>query len=49
MTKKEGVVPGPVYTLWQMVLYALKLGSVGFGGPVALVGYMYRDLVENRK
>jgi chromate transporter len=27
----------------------LRLGSVGFGGPVALVGYMHRDLVENRK
>ena len=39
----------PVYTLWQLVLYALKLGTVGFGGPVALVGYMHRDLVEVRK
>lgn len=38
----------PVYTLWQMVLYMLKLGTVGFGGPVALVGYMHRDLVEQR-
>ncbi|MBI3540860.1 MAG: chromate transporter [Deltaproteobacteria bacterium] len=37
------------YTLWQLVRYALKLGYSGFGGPVALVGYMYRDLVENRK
>lgn len=27
----------------------LRLGSLGFGGPVALVGYMHRDLVENRK
>jgi chromate transporter len=26
-----------------------KLGTIGFGGPVALVGYMHRDLVENRK
>lgn len=34
------------YTLRQMVLYALKLGSIGFGGPIALVGYMHRDLVE---
>jgi chromate transporter len=38
----------PIYTLWQMVLYMLKLGTVGFGGPVALVGYMHRDLVEAR-
>src|SRR6266566_8485512 len=32
-----------------MVLYALRLGALGFGGPVALVGYMHRDLVERRK
>ncbi|WP_342620049.1 chromate transporter [Rhodoferax sp. GW822-FHT02A01] len=36
------------YTLWQLVLYFLKLGTMGFGGPVALVGYMRRDLVEHR-
>jgi len=28
--------------------YFLYLGSLGFGGPVALVGYMQRDLVEKR-
>ncbi|MEC4723303.1 chromate transporter [Noviherbaspirillum sp. CPCC 100848] len=39
----------PIYTLWQMVLYMLRLGTFGFGGPVALVGYMHRDLVEERK
>src|SRR3954471_6841584 len=39
----------PKYTLWQLVLYALRLGTLGFGGPVALVGYMHRDLVEQRK
>ncbi len=38
----------PSYTLWQMVRYMLRLGTFGFGGPVALVGYMYRDLVEQR-
>lgn len=37
------------YTLWQMAVYMLRLGTFGFGGPVALVGYMHRDLVENRK
>ncbi len=36
----------PSYTLWQLVIYMLKLGTWGFGGPVALVGYMNRDLVE---
>ncbi len=39
----------PQYTLWQMILYMLRLGALGFGGPVALVGYMHRDLVEDRK
>lgn len=42
-------VPGPTYSLWQMVFYALRLGTIGFGGPVALVGYMHRDLIEQRK
>lgn len=36
------------YSLVQLTAYALRLGSIGFGGPVALVGYMYRDLVERR-
>jgi chromate transporter len=26
------------YTLWQLVRYFLRLGTLGFGGPVALVG-----------
>lgn len=39
----------PGYTLWQLVRYMLALGTWGFGGPVALAGYMYRDLVEQRK
>src|SRR5215203_286378 len=33
-------------TLWQLTAYFLTLGTIGFGGPVALVGYMQRDLVE---
>ncbi|MBW8843707.1 MAG: chromate transporter [Burkholderiales bacterium] len=40
---------GPRYTLWQLVGYMLGLGTWGFGGPVALVGFMYRDLVEQRR
>lgn len=36
------------YTLWELTLYFLRLGSLGFGGPVALVGYMYQDLVEQK-
>jgi chromate transporter len=41
--------PQASYSLWQMVRYMLALGAWGFGGPVALVGYMYRDLVERRR
>ena len=36
------------YSQWQLVRYMLALGTWGFGGPVALVGFMYRDLVEKR-
>src|SRR5205823_2756182 len=39
----------PGYSLWQLVQYMTRLGTIGFGGPVALVGYMHRDLVEERK
>lgn len=39
----------PSYSLWQITVYFLRLGTLGFGGPVALVGYMHRDLVEQRK
>ncbi|MEI7802552.1 MAG: chromate transporter [Bacteroidota bacterium] len=39
----------PSYSLLDLVKYFLKLGYSGFGGPVALVGYMHRDLVEKRK
>ncbi|MGH7312128.1 MAG: chromate transporter [Candidatus Rokuibacteriota bacterium] len=35
-------------TLRELLRYFLYLGSLGFGGPVALVGYMQRDLVERR-
>jgi chromate transporter len=48
-TAEETLALKPGYTLWQMVLYMLRLGTIGFGGPVALVGYMHRDLVEDRK
>lgn len=34
--------------LSRLVAYFFRLGTVGFGGPIALVGYMQRDLVEDR-
>lgn len=48
MKLAEPTLTRPAYSLWQLVLYMLRLGALGFGGPVALVGYMHRDLVERR-
>lgn len=39
---------GATGSLAQLIGYFLKLGTIGFGGPVALAGYMQRDLVEER-
>src|SRR4029453_5587442 len=39
----------PASTLGALVRYFLYLGSLGFGGPAALVGFMHRDLVEDRR
>jgi chromate transporter len=36
-------------TLAEFLLYFLRLGALGFGGPIALAGYMHRDLVERRR
>ena len=36
-------------TLRALVAYFLRLGTFGFGGPIALAGYMQRDLVERRR
>jgi chromate transporter len=38
------------HTVFPAVLrYFLRLGTLGFGGPIAVVGYMQRDLVEQRR
>lgn len=39
----------PVYSLRKLTGYFFRLGYIGFGGPVALVGHMHRDLVEQKK
>jgi chromate transporter len=45
----EGTPAGtPSYSRLELFGYFLKLGTIGFGGPVALTGYMQRDLVERR-
>ena len=44
----EQVPRPPRVPIRQLLAYFLYLGSLGFGGPVALVGYMQRDLVERR-
>ena len=35
-------------SLRDLLKYLLYLGTLGFGGPIALAGYMQRDLVERR-
>jgi chromate transporter len=45
---KKQTTGAPAYTLTDITRYFLKLGTYGFGGPVALVGYMHRDLVEQK-
>ena len=35
-------------SFWRVALYFLRLGAVGFGGPIALVGRMQQDLVDDR-
>src|SRR5689334_5956499 len=36
-------------SLRELAEYFVRLGATGFGGPIALVGYMERDIVERRQ
>ena len=36
-------------SLARFTLYFLRLGATGFGGPIALAGYMQQTLVEERR
>ena len=48
-TSSAGGTPGLAScSLRDLVRYFLWLGTTGFGGPIALVGFMQRDLVEER-
>src|SRR5438067_86559 len=44
----DGIATVP-YTLRDLLLYFLRLGTLGFGGPIALAGHMQKDLVEERR
>lgn len=46
--EEEGSALAPP-TMRALLGYFLRLGSLGFGGPIALAGYMQRDLVERRR
>jgi chromate transporter len=48
MTSGEADISQNSYSFKKLLLYFLKLGTIGFGGPIALVGYMQKDLVEER-
>jgi chromate transporter len=37
------------HSVWRFYGYFLRLGAAGFGGPIALAGFMQRDLVEDRR
>src|SRR5882762_1847676 len=47
MTTTTTTIPGG--RISELVRYFLRLGFIGFGGPVALVGQMERELVTERK
>ena len=47
MTTTTTTIPGG--RIKELVRYFLRLGFLGFGGPVALVGQMERELVDERK
>src|SRR5918912_3031255 len=48
MSTAERAVAANPSSLGGFIRYFLYLGTLGFGGPVALAGYMHRDLVETR-
>lgn len=45
----ESAAPPKKVPVRDLVLYYLRLGALGFGGPVALCGQMERELVQQRK
>ena len=51
MTVAPELLPSEVpqrQPMWDIVVYFLRLGTLGFGGPVALCGLMEKELVGER-
>jgi chromate transporter len=36
-------------SIWALAVYFLRLGTLGFGGPIALAAHMQRDLVDSHR
>src|SRR5213594_1415285 len=49
VSTKPTPTSAPPVSLSRFLAYFLWLGTTGFGGPIALAGYMQRDLVERRR
>ena len=49
MRGESHVAQAPGAPFRDFLLYFLRLGTFGFGGPIALAGHMQRDLVEQRQ
>ena len=48
-TSLRGDASALSYTLRDLLIYFLRLGTLGFGGPIALAGHMQKDLVDERR
>jgi chromate transporter len=49
LNQSPAVDAAPKVGMRELVVYFLRLGLMGFGGPVALVGQMEKELVGDRK
>ena len=49
MSRPPGQDPGARIPIRDLARYFLRLGALGFGGPVALCGQMERELVQEKR
>src|SRR5947209_2055584 len=49
MGEPDEAKPAEAVGFGRILAYFVKLGAIGFGGPIATVGYMQRDMVEQRQ